>query len=222
MGVHGGTSPGDGSCRNAEGDAEAEQGACRGKRGAAPRVLEREGSPSQHLSKMGCEEWRGRGCGRVRLCTCGDWVKSIKETPRNHGKSRRICCFGCSSSRAQWGSGRKPAGFLGGYKNRTKNPPGPQSILRYFLKRRGLWWQGAGSWLGSLLPFGCLGAEVPVLPWLPPRAGEAECSPHCPSACPLSPPPPASCSLLPLQKQTGEGTLHGPCACKCLFQIPAV
>lgn len=35
----------------------------------------------------------------------------------------------------------------------------------------------------------------------------------CPSSLPL---------LLSLQKQTGEGTMHGLCACKCLLQIPAV
>lgn len=29
-------------------------------------------------------------------------------------------------------------------------------------------------------------------------------------------------TLLPLQKQAGEGTVHGPGTCKCLFQIPAV
>lgn len=34
---------------------------CRGECGAAPWVLEREGSLSQRPSKMGCEEWRGEG-----------------------------------------------------------------------------------------------------------------------------------------------------------------
>lgn len=78
------------------------------------------------------------------------------------------------------------------------------------------WWQGAGSWLGSLLPFGYLGTEVPVLHWLPPRAEGAGCLPIVPL------PSAASHPLLPLQKQTEEGTVHGPCTCKCLFKIPAV
>jgi len=78
------------------------------------------------------------------------------------------------------------------------------------------WWQGAGSWPGSMLPFGCLGAEVPVLHGLLPGLGER-------GACPIAPlHPPASCPLLPLQKGTGEGTVRGPRACKSLFQIPAV
>lgn len=130
-------------------------------------MLEQEGSLSQHLSKMGCEEWRRRGYGPLRLCT------SNQDTPK--------------VSKDLFGKGKD------------------------------FWWQGAGSWLGSLLPLGCLGVEVPVLLWLSPRAVGLECLPHCPAAS--HPEPPAPCHLC--KTKQGKAPWMGQCACKSLFQIPA-